>query len=147
MLLFEEVADFFEESGLVFFDGSGGFFFFVFVFLGEAFGAFTHFVESADHEENHKADDEEVNDGLEEVAVINSGGLNTFNVGGNGKLEGAKVEAADNHGNDWHNDVVDKGVDDGGEGTTDDDTDSEVHDRTAVDEFFELFKHFGLLFL
>lgn len=147
MLLFEKVADFLEESSLVFLDFDGGFFFFVFGFFGEALSTFTHFVEGANHEENHKADDEEVNDGLEEVAVINSGGLNAFDVGGDGELEGAKVEAADNHGNDRHNDVVDKRVDDSSEGTTDDDTDSEVHDRTAVDEFFELFKHFGLLFL
>ena len=132
---------------MVFLNFSGSFFFLFFVFLSETFGAFAHFVEGADYEENYEANDEEVDDGLEEVAVIDGGRLNAFDVSGDGELEGAKVEAADNHGNDRHDDVVDKRVDDSSEGTTDDDTDGEIHDRTAVDEFFELFKHFGLLFL
>ena len=85
-LLFEEVADFFEEGSLVFFDGGSGFFFLFFVFLGEAFSAFTHFVERANHEENDEADDEEVNDGLEEVAVVDGGRLDAFDVGGDGEL-------------------------------------------------------------
>ena len=125
---FEEVADFFEESGLVFLNLFGFLFFFVFTFFGETFGAFAHFVEGANHEEDDKGDDEEVNGGLEEVAVVDGGGLDAFDVGGDGELEVGKIVTADDHGDDWHDDVVDEGGDNGGESGADNHTDGEVHD-------------------
>lgn len=127
-MLFEEVADFFEESGLVVFLLFLGFFFFLFGFLGQAFGAFAHFVEGANHEEDDKGDDEEVDGGLEEVAVVDGGGFDAFDVGGDGELKVGKIVTADNHGDDRHDDVVDEGGDNGGESGADNHTDGEVHD-------------------
>ncbi len=85
-MLFEEVADFLEEGSLVFLDFGGGFFFFVFGFFGEALGAFAHFVEGANHEEDNEGDNEEVNGGLEEIAVVYGGGFNALNVGRDGEF-------------------------------------------------------------
>lgn len=85
-LFFEKIADFFEKRGLVFFDFSFGFFLFVFFFLGEFFSAFAHFVERADHEEDNEGDNEEINGGLEEIAVVYGGGFNAFNVGRDGEF-------------------------------------------------------------
>ena len=146
VLLLEEITDFFEESGLIFLDLRGLFFLLLFGLLGEAFSTFAYLVQSPNQHEDDEGDKEEVDDSLDEVAVIDGSWLDSFNVGGDGDLEGTEVKTADNHRNDRHDYVIDERGDDGCKSTTNDDTDGEIHDRTAVDEFFEFFKHISPLF-
>lgn len=113
---------------MIFLDFGGSLFFLLFVFLGEAFSTFAHFVEGADHDENYKANDEEVDDGLEEVAIVNGGRFDTLNIGRDGEFEGAEVETTDNHRDKWHDDVINERGNNGGESATDDNADSEIHD-------------------
>ena len=124
---------------MIFLDFCGFLFFLVLGFLGEALSAFAHLVQASDHKEDDKADDEEVDNGLEEVAVVDGGWLDAWDVGWDSDLEGTEVEAADEHGNYWHDDVIHEGIDNGGKSATDDDTDGKIHDRATVDKFFKLF--------
>lgn len=97
-------------------------------------------VHGAHNDENSEGDDEEINDVLDEIAVSDVGdGVGTEDVGDvNG--QGREVEAAGEEAGDGHDDVIDKGFDDGGEGATNGDTDGEIHDAAAVDEFAKFFK-------
>lgn len=78
-----------------------------FVFDWSWSGLFLHVVDGANHEEDNKGNDEEIDGGLNEVAVVDGGRVDALDVGGNDKLEARKVEAADEHGNYGHDDVVD----------------------------------------
>ncbi len=75
---------------------------------------------------------------MDETAVGDVGGTVGAEDVGDVDGEGAKIEAASKETGDRHNDVIDERIDDGGKGATNGDTDSEVDDATAVDEFFEL---------
>lgn len=81
-LLLEEVADFAEEGGVFVFLF---FLFFFFLFFFEL-GGFLDFVNEANHEEDNKGDDEEVEDALEEEADVNGGGVRGAEEGGDGNL-------------------------------------------------------------
>ncbi len=52
--------------------------------------------------------------------------------------EAREIKAAGEETRDRHDNIVDEGFHDGGEGATDGDTDCEVDDAAAVDELFEL---------
>lgn len=52
--------------------------------------------------------------------------------------EAGKVETAGEEAGDWHDNIVDEGLDDSGKCATDGDTDGEVNDAATVDKLFEL---------
>ena len=91
------------------FDLRGGF---VFDRSGSRGGFFLHVVERADEEKNHESDNQEVDDGLDEVSVVNGRGFDSGDIGGNHELQGGEVEPTDNHRDNRHDDVVDEGIDD-----------------------------------
>ena len=117
------------------------------VFDGGRSGFFLEVVDEFDEKEDGEGDDEEIDDGLEEVAVVYGGRFFDAEEGRTDKFKAGEVETADNHGDDGHDDVVYKGSDDGGESATDDDADGEVDNGATVNELFELFEDFGFFFL
>ncbi len=75
---------------------------------------------------------------MDEIAVGDVGGsVGAENIGDVNR-KSREVETAGEEAGDRHDDIVDKGFHDGGEGATDGDTDRKVDDATAIDEFFEL---------
>lgn len=94
-------------------------------------------VHSADYDEDDKSNEEEVNNVLEEVSVGNVsnriGAEEVWDI----ESEARKIKTTSEKTRDRHNDVVDKRFNNGSEGATDGDTDSEIDDATAVDKFFE----------
>ena len=144
------VADFAEEFGVFVVLFLFGLFLFGF-FGGEfGFGGLLEFVEGADDEKDDKGDDEEIDDAFDEETELNLGGFAGAEEAGNGDREMAEVDATDEHTDDRHDDVVHQGGDNGAESATNDDTDSEIDDVAAVNEFLEFFDNgwfFGLKFL
>lgn len=125
----------------------GGFFFgfgFLLFGLGLLFELFfgsvlstVELVHSFDDDEDGESDDEEVDDVLDEVAVSDVGdGVGAEDIR-NVDREGGEIKTAGQEAGDGHDDVVDKGFDDGGESATNRDADGEIHDATAVDELFK----------
>ena len=55
-------------------------------------------------------------------------------------LQVFKIDAADDHADHRHDDIVDQGIDNGRESRTDDNTDSQINDVAARNEYFELMK-------
>lgn len=62
--------------------------------------------------------------------------------------KGRKIGTAGEKAGDRHNDIIDERLDDGGKSTTDGDTDGEIDDVAAINEFFEFVNKsaFGDLF-
>lgn len=98
-----------------------------------------HAIDESDDNENSKSDNEEVDNVLEEVAV----GDMSDRVGSKDirdvKRKGGKIESAGEETSDGHNHVIYKRFNNGGKSATNSDTDGEVHNITAVDEFTEFF--------
>ena len=88
-------------------------------------------------DENGEGNDKEVDDVLNEIAIAdNCSGIATKEIW-NGNAEVGKICTAADKADDWHDDVVDKGSDNGGKGSTNDDTYSEIYYAALGDEFFE----------
>lgn len=51
--------------------------------------------------------------------------------------EGAEVETAGEEANDGHNNIVNKRINDGGEGATNGDTNCEINNAAAIDELLK----------
>lgn len=92
-------------------------------------GSLLHAVGRFDNEEDDEGNDKEVNDGLDECAV-----LDDFS---NGQF--AKVDSAHEQTNGGHDDVVDERTDNFSKCTANDNADGEVEHVAAHDEFFEFF--------
>lgn len=122
-------------------------------FFGGELGGFSVFgtveaVHGANNYEDDKGNEEEVDDVLDEVAVGDVGDRIGAEDVGDVEGEAGKVETAGEKARDWHDNVVDEGFDDGGEGATNCNTDGEIDDAAAVDKLFELLDEaafFGLL--
>lgn len=77
---------------------------------------------------------------MEEIAVSDvSDGVSAKDVG-DVDGESGEIEATSEKARDGHDDVVDERFDDGGKSTTNGDTDGEIDDAAAVDEFAEFFE-------
>ena len=104
-------------------------------------------VDELDHRKDDQCDQQEVDDALQEGAVADS----TFrNIAGSRRdhpLQVFKIDAADDHADHRHDDIVDQGIDNGRESRTDDNTDSQINDVAARNEYFELMKKTLGLFL
>ena len=66
---------------------------------------------------------------------------------GDGDSEFGKIDATSEKTNNWHNDIIDKGIDDGGKSTAYGDAYGEVNDGAAVDEFDKFFAEAGVVFV
>lgn len=82
ILFFQKITDFFKNGGLIFFGLGVGF-----VFNWSRSGFLLHAIEATDHEKDNEADNEEVNNGLDKVAVVDSGWFDAFNVSWDSKFE------------------------------------------------------------
>ena len=96
------------------------------------------FVHGADNNKDNKGYEEKVDDILDEVAVGDVGDRVGAKEVRDVEGEAGKVETAGEKTGDWHDDIIDKGLNDGGKSSTPGDTDGEIDDATAVDKFFEL---------
>lgn len=97
-----------------------------------------------DEDEDTERDDKEIDDGLEEITVLDADADTITEPVWNRDVEVGEIDTTDNHPDDWHDDVVDESGDDFSECGTDDDTDGEVDDVALVDEFGKFFHDFRL---
>lgn len=102
---------------------------------------FLHFFYLLNDQENGKGDDDEINDGIDEDAIVDGyGGLVSFRF-----LEGdyqvGKINLAQKHADGRHYDVGNEGTDYFSEGGADDDADCQVDDVPLHGEFFEFLQH------
>lgn len=114
-------------------------------------------VDAFDHNKDDKSSQQKLNDHLNEVAVCKnlSAEVSCFlqrNIGLSVQHEHfvSKIDPTCDQRDDGHYDVIDQGIDDVAEGTTDDHTDSHIDHVAAHDEFFEFIDkvvHDILLFL
>lgn len=123
-------------------DGFGGFGCFgVFGGLGLAgVLAAVQTVERADNDENSEGDEEEVDDVLDKVAISDVSSRFGAEEVRYVDSEFREVEAASKEAGNWHDNVIDKGGNDGGKSATNSDTDSKLNDVAAVDKFTKLFE-------
>lgn len=110
-------------------------------FFGEA-GSFNvfgtvEFVHGADNNEDNEGNEEKVDDVLEEVTVSDVsdrvGAEEVWDVEGKTR----EVKTAGEEARNRHDDVVNKGFNNSGKGTTDGNTDGEVNDAATIDKLFE----------
>ena len=152
LLVLQQVADLGEEDFLC--AGSGrrgglcgsGLFFLL-------LGQISHLVEHLDDEKDNQSQDEEVDDGGDEVTVVQ--GVQDLVAGlvqdgiteqaGQDQLHFAEIDAAQEDGHDGHDDVIGQGLGDGGEGGADDGTDSQCHGVALDGKCHEFIPPGGLL--
>ena len=105
-------------------------------------------VQLAQQQEQDKGHDQEIDDGIDEQAVIDGDGLGGLG-GGQGLDAGValqhheeigEIHAAQRQADRRHHHVIDQRGDDAGEGRADDHTDRQVHDIAAHGEFLEFRK-------
>ena len=114
-------------------------------------------IHSAHEQEDDESHDQEIDDGGEEGAVIEGGGAGFLGGGEGGVSRTVKrdepvgeIDAAGDKGNDRHDQVGNKGIDDGFESGADDHADCHIDHITAVDKISELFEkllHFFVSFI
>ena len=104
-------------------------------------------VDDFDHEEDDKGDDEEVNNILDEIAIGDDSLIASAEEVGDSDGELGKVDAASDEPDNWHDDVIDKGINNGSKGRANDDAYGEVDDRAAVDKFGEFFAEGATFFV
>ena len=133
VLLLEGVADLSEE--LHFLGGLG---------IGRGGGSgllllAAHLVDPLDQQEDHDGDEQEVDDGLDEAAVLDGGLLDAGRLvrGPDDALQGGEVDAAEEGADDGHEHIVHQGLDDGGERAADDDAHGHIHHVATGDELLE----------
>ena len=97
----KKIANFFEYFSLSVFGLFGGL-----IFDWSRGGLFLHVVHGTDNEENNESDDEKINDGLNEIAVVDGGRFFEAGKGRDDELEVGEIETADNHGDNGHDDIV-----------------------------------------
>lgn len=109
--------------------------------LGEA-------LRHADDEEDGDGDDQKVDDGVEEVAVIDGNGTGLLGFrqrgimrSGQADEEVGKIDSAEEFADRGHDDVRHQGGDDFAESTANDDSDGQIEDVTAHNEGLEIFPH------
>lgn len=94
-------------------------------------------VDGFDEAEDGECYQQEVDDCLDEVAVIDG----CFGLGlgcrGDDVAKTCEIDAAEEQTDDGHNHIVDEGVDDGGKRTADDNAGSQVDDAAPGDEFLK----------
>lgn len=104
-------------------------------------------VDDFNHEEDDKSNDEEVDNILDEIAIGNDGLIASAEEVGDSDGELGEVDAASDEPDNWHDDVVYKGINNGSKGRANDDAYGEVDDRAAVDEFSEFFAEGATFFV
>lgn len=97
------------------------------------------FVNSLDEEEDHKGDDKEVDDVLDEVTVGDGSTAFATKEIWDGNAKRGEIKATADEADNWHDDVVNDWGNDSSKGRTDDDAYSEVHDVATVDEIGKFF--------
>ena len=100
-------------------------------------------VDKFDHNEDYESNEKEVNNILDEVTISNGGTTFAAKDIRNGNAEACKVEAAADKADQRHDDIINDWSNDGRKGRADDDTYSEVHDITAIDEVGKFFAEAG----
>ena len=100
--------------------------------LGGRFGLFVQGVDKLDHNEQHKGNDEEVDDGVDELADLDAGAAQTNDHIGKICLEKQADQRVD--------DVLHQRGDNCGEGTADDNAHCHVQHVAAHGKCLELFK-------
>jgi hypothetical protein len=115
-------------------------------------GRLVQAVDGLHHEENRQAHDDEVDDGVDEHAVIDGGrpgllGRRQAGVGRAAQVDEqvAEVDLAQQQADGGHDDVLDQRVDHCPEGCADDDAHGQVDYAAAHDEFLKFLPHGNLL--
>lgn len=121
-------------AGLYLFQAEGAGGRFLRYLLRELRGCFLRLVDALHQAEHHQCDDQELDDGVDEVAVGECGRIGAH---AQRDLHLREVDAAREQRYQRHDEVGDDGVDDGGERTADDDGNGQVHDVAPRDEFAE----------
>ncbi len=103
-------------------------------------------IHAFDNHKDNPGDDEELQDILDESTVTNFGGFASANPAWNGDGEVGKIDAATDEPNDWHNNVVDERIDDGGESAAHGNTYGEIDDGATIDKLDELFSKTAAFF-
>ena len=103
-------------------------------------------VDGLDQEKNAESDDDKVDERLDEVAIVDRGGLHLLHTGddhaGQCDFQVGEVHAADQPSDRWHDDVVDNTAHDLTKCTADDHTDSHVHCIASDGKILELLNKF-----
>ena len=104
-----------------------------------------HLVDGLDHAEHGERDDDEVEDDGDQVAVVDGDlGCDDFAALHDGLLEHpfprGKVDAAGQHGDERHDDIIDERGRDLAERAADDDADGHIEHVAAHGKGLELFK-------
>lgn len=135
----ESIANFFEEGEFGF--GRRGIFFGSLLVGFVFFGLFLlEMIDETDKEEDGESDDEKVDNVLNEVAVGDAGVVVATENVGDGKDERGEVGTTEKNADKRHENVGDERRDDFAESATNDDTDGEIYDATAIDKGFEFLK-------
>ena len=82
---------------------------------------------------------------MDEIAIGDSGLVAGAEEIGDSDGEVGKVDAASEETNDWHNDIIDKRIDDSSKSTAYGNAYGEIDDGAAVDEFDEFFAEAGVV--
>jgi hypothetical protein len=96
-------------------------------------------VNALNHEEDHQGDYEEIDDCLDQQAVVESGSVAAD---APGHFEGREVNPAGKQRDEGGEQVIDDGIHDGGESSADHDADGEVDHIATIDEIAELSEPF-----
>lgn len=103
-------------------------------------------VDRLDQEKNTESDDDKVDERLDEVAIVDGGGLHLLHTGddhpGQGDLQIREVHTTDQPSDRRHDDVVDNTTYDFTKRAADDHTDSHVHSIASDSEIFEFLNKF-----
>ena len=83
---------------------------------------------------------------LEEGAVADFGGFAGADPAGDGEGEVGEIDAAADEADNWHDEIIDEGIDYGGESAAYGNTYGEIDDGAAIDEFDELFSETAAFF-
>lgn len=148
-LLLQQVPDFGQE--LLFVGGLGGRgrrgFFFLLVAQGH------ELVQELHQPEHHQGQNQEIDDGGDEIAIVQGVGNDVSGLvdlgvpeplgQGDGPL--GEVDAAQEHGHDGHNQVIGQGLGDGGEAAADDDANGHGQSVALDGEGLEFLQPAGLL--
>lgn len=108
------------------------------------------FVKEFDDEENRESDDEKIDNILEKETVRDDGGGFVRDGGGDGDRKAGEIATTAENGDDGHNNIRDKRVDDFTKGASDNNTNGEIKDIATIDEigkFLEKTVLFGFRFL
>ena len=114
------------------------------LFLGGGFGlgvnvGVAQLIDALHKPENAEGHQEEIDDGLDEVAVSQNGGVFAF---AQLQAQGRKIDAAGQKGEQGRKQIIDHGIDDGGERRADHHAHGQVDHVSFEGKFFKLFPEF-----